>query len=255
MNKHSDKLPMAKGKKIAILVIVLIAISVIIACFYLFYKWYEKESRVYGSSVVNAQITNRISGYNFDELKKTFPDIVAWVDIPNTTINMPIVQSKNNDYYYLTHGPTADSDLSGSAYIEMCNKENFDDPVTVVYGHYMKEKEMFSQLHYFEDQNFFNNNKEFYIYTPGHKKTYTVVSAYNYDNRHIINTYDFSDKKTLIDYYNYVINPVSTLKNVRDGERLTENDKIVQLSTCMNTSFTTQRYLVTGKLVKDESTN
>ena len=39
---------------------------------------------------------------NFNDLKKTNPDIVGWIKVNGTNINYPFVQSKDNKYY-LTH--------------------------------------------------------------------------------------------------------------------------------------------------------
>lgn len=39
---------------------------------------------------------------NFNDLKKTNPDIVEWIKVNGTNINYPFVQSKDNKYY-LTH--------------------------------------------------------------------------------------------------------------------------------------------------------
>ncbi len=170
---------------------------------------------------------------------------------------MPVVQHPNDDYYYLSHGPTGEQDIFGAAYMELCNKSSFNDPVTIIYSHNMMDDSMFATLHYFEDWYFFHDNQYFYIDTPGHKYTYTIVSAYAYDNRHIINTkMGFQNKEALMQYYDVVQNPTPHLKNVREGIKLTENDKIVQLSTCMSDfNLSNQRYIVTGVLTDDQETN
>ena len=170
---------------------------------------------------------------------------------------MAVVQHPTDDYYYLSHGPNGEQDMFGAAYIELCNKDDFSDPVTLIYGHNMMDDSMFATLHYFEDSQFFKDNMYFYIYTPGHKYTYTIVSAFAYDNRHIINTNKgFQNKDVLKQYYESIQDPTTHLKNVRSYVRLTENDKIVQLSTCMSDiNLSNQRYLVTGVLTEDQETD
>ena len=44
-----------------------------------------------------------ISPIDFDKLKETNQDIYAWIEIPDTQINYPVVQSGDDDAYYLNH--------------------------------------------------------------------------------------------------------------------------------------------------------
>lgn len=191
--------------------------------------------------------------YDFEQLQLTYHDIVGWIDIPNTTINMPIVQHPKVDAFYLSHDATGSYDINGAAYIELKNNKSFSDPVTMVYGHNMLNEKVFSTLHYFENPDFFNDNSEFVIYTPGHKLTYNIVSAYVYDDRHILNSFNMNDPKIREQYFQTLINPTSLVKNVRSGVNINVDDKIVQLSTCMSQpELDNQRYLVTGLLINDE---
>ena len=177
--------------------------------------------------------------------------------MPNTNINLPVVQSPDDDYYYLSHGPDGNHDVFGSAYVELCNKPDFTDPVTVIYGHNMLDDSMFATTHYFEDREFFDKNDHFYIYTPGHILTYKIISAYAGNDEHIINTNKgFQNKDVLLKYYEFICNPTALIKNVRGGIKLDEHDKVVQLSTCMSDlDWSNQRYLVTGYLIDDVETN
>ena len=138
-------------------------------------------------------------------------------------------------------------------FTQLANKRDFSDPVTVVYGH--DNQGYFRNLHYFEDADFFNNNPNFYIYTPGHILTYTIVSAYKYDDRHILNSFDFSKESVRQQYADFVKNPESLVKNVRQGVDVNADSKIVQLSTCMlNEYHGPSRYLVAGVLTSDQET-
>ncbi len=110
---------------------------------------------------------------------------------------------------------------------------------------------MFATLHRFYDADFFNKNRYIYVYTPDRKLTYEIVSAFEYDNRHIMNSFDFSDDNVFSDYLNMIKNPHSVSVNKRNTE-LTTDDKILVLSTCLNSGD--GRYLVQGVLKKDEPT-
>lgn len=192
---------------------------------------------------------------DFAELKTRNPDIYAWVSIPGTKVDVPILQSTVDDNFYLDHNADGDYAIEGAAYTQRANTTDFSDPVTMVYGHQVQNGSMFTTLHYFEDEDFFNEHDTMYIYAPGRILTYQIVAAYQYDDRHVLNSFDFSKPEVVQEYFDSVLDPASMLVNVRDGVELTADDRIVQLSTCMdvvNRDHT--RYLVTGVLIDEQQT-
>ncbi len=193
---------------------------------------------------------------NFAKVQETNDEIYAWIYIPNTNVDYPILQSKVDDLFYLRVGLDKNYDIGGVLFTQSCNVRNFTDPVTVVYGHnmtgYPAEKSMFATLHNFEDPEFFKENDKFYIYIPGHILTYEIVSAYKYDNRHIMNSFNFADPEVVREYFDGVMNPMTIPMNVREGVELKDDDRLVVLSTCM--SDNNFRYLVNGVLISDELT-
>lgn len=192
---------------------------------------------------------------NFAELKEQNPEVYAWIYVPGTDVNLPVVQSTTDDNFYLNHNIDGDYAVEGAIYSQSMNAADFSDPVTVLYGHNLVNGSMFSTLHYFENEDFFAQHDTMYIYTLGHILTYKVVSAYQYDDRHILNSFDFSDPSVVRTYFDYVMAPNSLVENVRQGVTLQTTDKIVQLSTCTDTvNHTDTRYLVTGVLTDDQPT-
>lgn len=193
---------------------------------------------------------------DFANLRLENPDIYAWIYIPDTNVNYPVLQNPTDDSYYLKHDKDGNYSEAGAIYSQLANKTDFSDPVTVLYGHNMNSGGMFATLHYFENKEFFDSHEDMYIYTDGHIYTYRVVSAYQYDNRHILNSFNFTDPAVVQQYFNTVLNPDSLVKNVREGVQLSaDSDKIVQLSTCTgDANHLVRRYLVTGVLVNDQQT-
>lgn len=191
---------------------------------------------------------------NWDKLKEDNADIYSWIYIPNTNVDYPVVQaSKDAPYdFYLDHNIKKQSEMAGAIYSERNNTKDYMDPVTILYGHNMKNGSMFKTLHKFENPKFFKNNKEIYIYMPNRKLTYQIYAAYVYDDRHILNSFDFKDKKILRDYQQFTLNPDALTKNTRKVT-LDADSRILTLSTCTNISNNT-RYLVQGVLIKDEQT-
>ena len=190
---------------------------------------------------------------NFSEQMALNDEIYAWIRIPGTNVDYPILQSRNDDLYYLRRGVDGNYLLAGVLFTQSHNKRDFSDPVTLVYGHNMTEDgSMFATLHNFEDPAFFEEHETVYVYTPGHVLTYKVVSAYKYENRHIMNSFNFDDETVRRDYFDYVMNPMMFPQNVREGVALENDDKLLVLSTCM--ADNRYRYLVNAVLVSDELT-
>ena len=191
---------------------------------------------------------------DFKALQKQNPDIYAWITVPGTAVNYPIVQSPTDDFYYLRRNIDGQSSTGGSLYTEMANKKDFSDPVTVIYGHNLTDGSMFSSLHNFENKDFFDSHEYFYVYTPEKNYRLRIDSAYIWNNRHILNSYNFKDPAVVQDYFKQVLHPDSISYLVREGVSLSSSDRIVQLSTCVDSIATsTQRYIVTGQIVEEKN--
>lgn len=201
---------------------------------------------------VSVKVKSIDSPVTFDELRKQNSDIYAWIYIPDTNINYPVLQSSTDDNFYLDHDVYKNYSFPGAIYSQVCNKKDWSDRVTVLYGHNMASGAMFANLHYFSGASFFDSHPYIYVYGENRKLVYQVVSAFAYDNRHIMNSFDFTDDKVFEDWLEMTKNPHSTIKNVRDGIELNLDSKMLVLSTCLNSG--SGRYLVQGVLVRDEHT-
>lgn len=191
---------------------------------------------------------------DFAALRAENPDVCGWITVPNTKVDYPILQSsKENDDFYLDHGIDGNYNINGSIYIQRLNNNQFLDRNTVIYGHNMLNGSMFRTLHQFRDPDFFAANEYFTIYIPHHILTYRIFSAYRYDDRHILNSFDFADTEVYREYLDYATNPTSMIRNVREGVTVTTDDRIVTLSTC--TDNNAYRYLVQGVLIHDQITS
>lgn len=194
---------------------------------------------------------------DFASLEETNDEIYAWINVPGTKVDYPILQSSVSDDFYLNHRATDKKySASGAVYTQSHNTRGFNDRVTLIYGHNGYGDTFFTTLHNFEDKDFFDENQYFYIYTPYSKLTYQIVSAFKYDDRHIMNSFNFQSNNIFREFIDMIQNPTSNNKNVRESldKEITIDDKIVVLSTCI-TGQKSNRYLVCGVLVKNEKTN
>ena len=189
---------------------------------------------------------------DFADYQSVNREVYAYIRVPGTNIDYPIVQSGSSDQYYLRRTWEGKSNYRGCIFTQSVNAKEFTDPVTVVYGHNTDKGDMFSELLNFQDPDFFDAHERFYIFLPGHILVYQVISAHTFDNRHIMNSYDFSDAQVLAGFQQMLLAPVALERNVRSGVTLDENSEIVVLSTCAEPrSGASARYLVNGVLVND----
>ena len=253
------------GGKIIRSILTVIAILMIIGGsvyfgFYLYERYTAGTDNPYDSSTTvptttqeEKQVKNPI---DFDTLKKGNSEIYAWIKIPGTKVDYPIVQSETDDNFYLKHSAFDKSYiLSGAIFSQSANSTDFSDRVTVLYGHNSSNEKMIASLHRFEKADFFDKYDKIYVYTPSHKLTYKIVSEFKYDNRHILNSFDFRDDNIYKEFIDMVQNPESTAKDVRTnlGKDITTDDRLLVLSTCIE-GQSSNRLLVCGVLTKDEKT-
>ena len=186
---------------------------------------------------------------DFAKLQEECPDIYAWIHVPDTKIDYPIVQSPADNAFYLDHDIYGNYEFAGAIYTEDYNAKDFTDPNTVIYGHNMKNGSMFQNLHFYEDRTFMEEHPTFEIYLPDKILTYRVFAAYNYDDRHLMLSFDFTDSEQFRLYLRDILNQRSMSANIDHDVEVTENDKIVTLSTC--NGIDDQRYLVQGVLLSE----
>lgn len=189
---------------------------------------------------------------DFQELADINTDIYAWIRIEDTNIDYPIAQRAGDDSYYLKHDMYQQPRFAGCIYTEEANSRDFTDPNTVIYGHNMKNGSMFQNLHRFADSEFFEEHPYIYIYTPEHVLAYKVFAAYSYDDRHILNSFDFTDREVYAEYLTDILEVRAMDKNIREDVQVTPDDRIITLTTCIG-GQTQSRYLVQAVLIKDES--
>lgn len=189
---------------------------------------------------------------DFEVLKEQNPDVYAWIRIPGTNVDYPILQSADDNSYYLTHTIDCQQKTEGAIYTEDYNSKDFTDPNTVIYGHNMKNGSMFRTLHNYEDRSFFDENREVWIYLPDAVLEYRIFAAYVYDNRHLLLNFDFDDE----DVYRRYLDSIFSIRNMNafidTSMEVGTDDRIITLSTC-NAGISEQRYLVQAVLISIEN--
>lgn len=186
---------------------------------------------------------------DWDALHEKNGDIYAWIYVPDTTVDYPVLQHPTDNSYYLNHNMDGTKGYPGCIYTEDFNNKDFSDIHTVIYGHNLKDKTMFSTLHNFEDEELFNEDHYIFIYTEDYVFVYRIFAAYEFDSLHLLDNYDYTNEYVYEDYLRQIYQTTDRVANVRADIQVTKEDKIVTLSTCTADHDSNRRFLVTGVLV------
>ena len=187
---------------------------------------------------------------DFASLQAENPEIYAWIQIPDTEIDYPVAQRIGDDSYYLNHTIDGAEGLPGSIYTETQTSADFSDYNTVIYGHKMKNGTMFGTLTQYADPDYMTAHPEIYIYTPDHIFTYEVFAAVTYDNRHILNSFDFSSTEGRQAYLDSIHDVRNFSTHFRDDVQAGTEDRILTLSTCNGNDD--QRFLLEAVLKNEQ---
>lgn len=187
---------------------------------------------------------------DWGKLLKTNADVYAWIRVPGTDIDYPILQAsmKREDDYYLHHDIKGDYSFAGCIYTRRENKKDFSDLLTVIYGHNMINGSMLGTLRRFEDADFFKKHKEFYIYMPQKILKYRIVAYMIQDDTDILERYESNNELGLEAY----VKEFKQARNIRKKEKIKLDDSIVTLSTCDSNSG--NRRLLQGVLQESLTT-
>jgi len=179
-------------------------------------------------------------------------DIYAWVYVPGTKVDYPVLQNATDDTYYLTHDNYGDKASCGSVYTEKHNCKDFNDNHNVLYGHNMKSGAMFKTLRNYDDKDFLFENKYIYIYTPEDTRVYEIYAAYAYTDEHLLETFNTENRIGFQQYLDKVWDLGDGCGHFDRQMSVNSGDKIITLSTCI-TGRDNNRYLVQGKLIAVEA--
>lgn len=218
---------------------------------------FDKESL--NSAPETTQLTTKeeiLIPIDFQSLWVTNMDIVAWIKIPNTKVDYPVLQSSvdKEENYYLNTTPEGVPAYPGSIYIQKINSEDFSDSTTAVYGHNMANKTMFGSLHYFNEREFFDTNNIINIYTPNSILEYKVFAVFKSDDDALMEEYGYFKKPENFQMFLDMIYSLeeTELNHINQDVEVTIEDKLIILTTCIgNPNY---RWRVVGVLV-DEKIN
>lgn len=161
----------------------------------------------------------------FAQFAAEYPETVAWLQLPDTTIDYPVMSGKDNRFY-LDHLPDGSKNAMGSLFLDCRVDEN--SPHLIIYGHNGLNEKMFGLLKQYESPDYFEEHRtltialEDAVYVcPIFSVRYVQADSDNY-------RLDFEDQDALEDYIDRAaaesLYPIDV-----DSEGMT---RVLTLSTC-----------------------
>lgn len=183
---------------------------------------------------------------DFQKLSEENGDIVAWIYAKDTSIDYPVVQSGDNDFY-LRRMLNGQWNIAGTIFMDYRFPGDFSGFNSVIYGHNMNNGSMFGSLGGYKEQEYYDEHPEMWLFTKD--KTYRVdVFAGFVTDAASTDVYGVcSDREALDSYIDYATEH-SAFKS--DVERDTI-EKVVVLSTC-SYETNSSRFVLYGSLVPIE---
>lgn len=184
---------------------------------------------------------------DFDKLQEEGSDVKAWLTLPNTVINYPIVQCEDNSYY-LKHLYDGTANKNGCPFIDYENAPDFSDNNTIIYGHNMRDGSMFSSLREYAEQTYFDEHPHMYLMTPEGNYLVELFSAFVASPSEAGSdtspwALDWKDDGA----YTTWLTAMQERSLIENDVSVTSSDRVITLSTCTNSGK--DRFIVMGKLV------
>lgn len=240
-------------KNIIILSIILAILLFILGA--ICWENYQKSAEE-AKTVKNLQIENEKkasealdAGIDFAALQKINPDVYAYIKIEGTAVDYPILQSEDGSIDYLNTTLEGKEGYPGAIYTENVNSKDFHDANTVIYGHHMKDGSMFGSLLNYRDSNYMAEHPDITIYLPDEKLTYHIYAAVTFDDRYIMENYNFDTYSGRQDFINDLKIFGATTGVFNNDVEPGKDDSLITLSTCA--SGEEERFLVVGVKINE----
>jgi sortase B len=173
-------------------------------------------------------------GYDLTALQAQNQDIIGWLQIKDTKINYPVMQTKNEPEFYLRRNFKKEKSVAGTPFLDAASDINKPTLNWTIYGHNIKSGIMFHDLLKYANEDFYETHKTFTFDTINGTGTYEIVAVYYTQ----IYTTAYDGFKYY--YYNGITSPGLLKEFIAGSKALSlydtgvtvENEQVLTLSTC-----------------------
>lgn len=105
-------------------------------------------------------------------------DMAAWLQIPGTAIDYPVMWTPEDEEYYLRRGFDGSKNSNGCLILDT---DSCLEPLTtnlIIHGHNMKSGAMFGTLMDYEEESYFQEHRTITLYTEECQRNYEVIAVF-----------------------------------------------------------------------------
>lgn len=201
---------------------------------------------------INKEVTENMK--KVASLKNENSDVIGWLQIDNTIIDYPLLQSTDNNYY-LNHNYKNEKTIYGSIFAKNeCDLLDQNSNV-IIYGHNMQDKQMFNQLVNYTDKNYYDEHKTIKIATEQEENEYIILCAFKsrvfyQDENNVFRFYNYTHFDNA-DSYNYFVDNCKKIQLYDTGISAEYGEQLITLITC-EYSQENGRFVVVAKKVNNQ---
>ena len=191
----------------------------------------------------------------YDKLLATNPDFCGWLKIDSTPVDVPLVQTKDNEKYLKTSFYGEYSEY-GNPFVDFRNKLDKDDRNIVIYGHNMKDDMVFARLLEYKNLSFYKEHPVIYLGTLYDDSYWKIVSVF------ITNAGKAQDNGYFFEYnfincqsenFEQYAEELKKRSLIDTGVDINSSDRLLTLSTCQYDIEDGRFVVVARKLRSGES--
>lgn len=244
-------------KKFYIFLVIMLVASLVTSISYIIINYKEDKEQ----NEIFEELENIITEYqeeqnekeqeesrNLQKLYDLNNDFVGWLEIEDTNISYPVMQTNGNrkDYYLRKNFYKQYSQL-GTPYIaEYCNVQTSDN--VIIYGHHINNYQMFGELEKYKKKDFYNNHKTINFNTIYENTDYEIIAVFKTVTYTGFEYYKFVNSSSKQEFDTFI----EKCKELSfyETEKIAEyGDKLITVSTC-EYSNKNGRLVVVAKKIK-----
>jgi len=207
------------------------------------------DEKVISGDIANMEILGLRDEYEND-------DIIGHIKIEGTTIDYPVVQAFDNDYY-LDYDIYKNEDIAGWIYMDYENELYRNDKNYVIYGHNMRANyeandklhsgERFHSLRYYADEDYYKDHPVVTFNTLEGNSQWEVFTFFPSDADYLyVKIYRDNDEE----WRDLLVN-MKSISVYDTGIEVEGEDQIVILITCVYAGDSEWRYILGARLIQE----